>query len=344
MTWRVVFCYLKGMNIWSLRTIGPLLTVGTLVLVTACKENAPPLIRATAATQELPSEVVDPISPAIEILPNSLTNVFDFQQNQELDSNEPATPVLIILGGFNSCKRTPEANHMALKSDELILRFQNEIAKNWKVAPILVRGCFRNSVRDGSEYYYDGFSDQVMSLNITTFFGNHTKTESTFQLLAQAIAASARSKSKRVKNPVFFLAGHSMGAWIAQKSAQILVNKGEDVRGLLTVDPINALECSPLDYLSHAGKPVPGCTRSPQEWNSAAARAFDENIGYRWFNFFQTQFYFLHSGPVDILGDRNFERYYDDPIQHTAMDGDTSIWDAYAAQITEALMSSEAKK
>lgn len=99
-------------------------------------------------------------------------------------------------------------------------------------------------------------------------------------------------------NPRLVVMGFSYGAWTAFKFLPLL---GEHVRVnvLLTLDPLSKNECTVEKLLNAAAdeKTHPGCVEAPSDLTSeelAVARSKADV----WFNIYQTQGFFFHSGPM----------------------------------------------
>jgi hypothetical protein len=111
---------------------------------------------------------------------------------------------------------------------------------------------------------------------------------------------SAAGKPARV-----VMLGHSHGGWLVMDAASKWDDSG-DLRYLFTLDPISYTRCSqgalivekamrmsPLGSLFASAE----CTKAPSDL-APQARQIAAKVSQSWRNFFQTDFPFLHSGPI----------------------------------------------
>ena len=134
------------------------------------------------------------------------------------------------------------------------------------------------------------------------------------------------------------IVGHSYGGWNA---LQLMLNLGSlGVRELITIDPISPEGCTPFNILRGnipGRNGAPGCLQAPADVGSAAR----QNIARAtttWTNFFQTDFGFLHSGPMAEATANRLLNYGDDVVNaHSAIDNDPRVWEVIEKPILEDL-------
>lgn len=256
-----------------------------------------------------------------------------------------STPILVALGGFNSCKSVPTDDSIEVKFEQAIFDYRLQVANNVKRLPKVVRGCFVNSLTEGSNYYFSGLGKNVMSLQIAEgFFDESGAQTREYTNLIRALTYAVLAQTKKVPNPIVFIAGHSHGAWLAAQVAAQLATRGIRLGAMITMDPISPLSCNPGDYLNLVllGVPAPGCVMAPPDWSATFARNLNANLSDGWYNFYQTQFPLLHSSEVAGLPHRqNLELFYDheDSMRpaHTKIDDDIRAWGVLAALTIHAI-------
>jgi hypothetical protein len=101
------------------------------------------------------------------------------------------------------------------------------------------------------------------------------------------------------------LVGHSYGGYTL---AEVARRSGTAVPiTLFTLDPIHPEQCSPYLYRNSGLRIPKGCRESPRSWKGEQGSEILASTQGRWWNLYQDQFVFNHSGPVEILQalDRN---------------------------------------
>ena len=103
---------------------------------------------------------------------------------------------------------------------------------------------------------------------------------------------------KKVAPVKLHLVGHSYGGWTIMQVAKNLPPEIKIV-GLTTIDPISMKECTAAAYASLilGGGNIGGCQRAPADFTDADVKSIRARID-RWTNYYQTNFEFLHSGPI----------------------------------------------
>lgn len=194
-------------------------------------------------------------------------------------------PVIVTLGGFNSClgtftAPTPVGSDRWAKSARLSQRFTHG-------DPRWVRGCFDGG---GRLYWVSSAAPAVVRATTTDALGP----------FVQEVAERAGAR-----RPVY-LHGHSYGGWVAAQTAAALPTSVE-LRMLVTVDPISPNECAPSNYLRAAASPaaapwiLAGCQRAPADVTAGVRRAvLDRLPDGAWRHYYQRNFLPLRSGPFEL--------------------------------------------
>jgi hypothetical protein len=103
---------------------------------------------------------------------------------------------------------------------------------------------------------------------------------------------------KKIAPVKLHLVGHSYGGWTIMQVAKNLPPEIKIV-GLTTIDPISMKDCTAAVYASLilGGGNISGCQRAPADFTDADVKSIRARID-RWTNYYQTNFEFLHSGPI----------------------------------------------
>jgi len=139
--------------------------------------------------------------------------------------------------------------------------------------------------------------------------------------------------------PVYIMA-HSYGAWTDIQVAKRLRENSVNVRVLFTMDPISPNFCSQRIYLDSLPKIPEGCREFPKDYSSGDQTNLLSSLNGRWWNFYEEQHIFLHSGPaapLETVGqetkirvDKHFDLFHD---QHSLLAGDEAVWAAIDATV-----------
>jgi pimeloyl-ACP methyl ester carboxylesterase len=166
------------------------------------------------------------------------------------------------------------------------------------------------------------------SIGKTVFRPPHEQALQGLRQLIEAEMAAAGTKS-------VYLIGHSYGGWSVMKLALMMLGH-YNVEGLVTIDPISPLSCTPSRILSLFSDP--GCQRAPADISAADRDRLRTETG-SWAHFYETQFERLHSSAyseprfVKRLSFSAQSPFYNDP--HALIGRDPRIWNSIADQIIE---------
>ncbi len=166
------------------------------------------------------------------------------------------------------------------------------------------------------------------------------------EAMPQAIGVMANGIANRMGKPGnparVIMVGHSHGGWITMTGAQ-LWQPGPDLRVLATLDPISYKKCSQSGMIFEKVRQLSipfaslmmsnECERAPSDL-SAAGPAIAKNISKGWFNFYQTSFSPLHSGPIADAKSNQLLNYSGVRFAHANVLYDQRAWDVIDQQIT----------
>lgn len=223
-----------------------------------------------------------PTSMAILCLLTMLAGCSDatVSNTSESANQRVVNPVLVVMGGFNSCvtnaagARTPIGSGRWWKADRLSTRYAQGSAR-W------VRSCFDMS---GNIYYVTAKLPTVVQ---------HASAASPISFF-EAIKAETNAG----QNPVYLI-GHSHGGWLAMY-ASYWMPSWVTVRKVVTVDPISASTCTWQNYAAAAAVLSPafiaGCQEAPVEFTEPLRAKILARLPYGgWLHYYQRNFLPLRS-------------------------------------------------
>lgn len=212
--------------------------------------------------------------------------------------------VFVLFGGYNTCPGSRERTDRPLEEMTLWEPFERLVLQpahqEGRLQPYIL-ACL--GVSQGKP------RDRQLYLRIRDSFGVERKTtlapdaqafrredfEPAIQAIAHAVLLAAGDGSAES----VVMVGHSYGGWTL---AEVSLRIGSRLPvALFTLDPISPETCSPYLY-RRSGLRIPsGCRQAPAEWEGAlGARVLEATLG-RWWNLYQNQFAWNHSGPVAAL-------------------------------------------
>jgi len=247
-------------------------------------------------------------------------------------------PILISLAGFNTCDGHPNGKKIKVKIEPTLQRFASRLSELGLGETKILRGCFRNSLNSGASYFFEGLNSQYTEVAIGDFWENPE--EQKWELLKLTHKLSQMLEKQISDNPgsPIFVSGFSQGGWLASQMISKTAFLGLKVHGLLTLDPISPLECTPRVYLKNFGDVAPGCQHHPSDWDHGFSNDLLWATSHSWIHFYQTDFSLLHSSPVQALIDNrqsfklSFERSFNIKPEHIRMDDEPRAWNYFADQ------------
>ncbi len=197
------------------------------------------------------------------------------------DEGQPVRPMIVAMGGFNSCvdqngKLTP----MGMDLD-VIRRSLDEMI-DYPELPTFFRSCYDKS---GTIYWQT--ARQVEHL------GTAAPQTTSFEDLAPMVEAIVREHKHFPQRPVFIV-GHSHGGWLAMKTALILP-ASVPLAGVVTNDPISRVNCGVQAILWQVNHN--GCQEAPQDVSDDERGQILARIsgGGQWRHYYQRNFAPLRS-------------------------------------------------
>ncbi len=212
------------------------------------------------------------------------------------ESSPLPAPVVVITGGYDSCKYDSNGNWSAFAGNfnGEGVRFLNEMHAQWeqeqwsRTADRGIRWVFACHDRTGGLYVH-GVHDAATS-------------QEPMQDL-HPIISRIEQLSENYARPIFVI-GHSHGGWLAARLVESF--RGTVRHGyLITVDPISFVECNPATYadallsLGKIWETIRPCRQAPGDFTASTFQQIRRNLGVnRWLSYYQQNFIPLHSGAV----------------------------------------------
>lgn len=262
----------------------------------------------------LPFLLIISISPACKT--NSPASTL--RETDEINAASiQAAPLFIVMGGYNSCGRQGLGRTivgMSLDQSFSVFNSGLQTALRDRLAGekgarsvAVLRTCFEAG--NGNVLHRrasDETTDTLQNLALLTraedrAAGGIGISNRPDGKMLEAFFAALLAEIKRLdrtetgtSRPVFFM-GHSHGGWLAMQLAMRAADK-VPVKGILTIDPISRIHCSPSDY-GVTGSAA-GCTEFPRDLTPEIRRSLALAVPL-WRNFYQSNTANLHSGAAD---------------------------------------------
>jgi hypothetical protein len=206
--------------------------------------------------------------------------------------SEPTGLALVMSGGFNSCARNKFDKEFSPYGTTLFPRL-NELTRTTagrtKGAVRWIISCFGR--RNDQVRWYTASDPKTMKVG----------TDAEYMAAAQSEIALA-GKTRRV---VFV--GHSWGGSLMMDTVETLARTTHEPDMILfTLDPISRFQCNPSTFFGMLREGVDGhsqvgCRRAPHHLSDEALKSISPATRERWHQFFQDDFRFLHSGPIEFI-------------------------------------------
>ena len=251
----------------------------------------------------------------------------DSSRNSTLNSSETdRKPLLVVSGGFGSCKRVgglfdPRPMNVAVETRKLVA----ELKSAGFGAIDTVISCFAVALVNPSEtihYILSSEPSMIYSGSREEFYSS--------------VARFANAEPNRVT----FVAGHSYGGWnAAQLALKLKLSSG--IATLTTIDPISPINCRPGNFLAGGldqdGDGEGGCREAPADLTKQDRDQIQGNVG-SWSNFYQKNYFRLHSSEIPVAK-VNQQIHFDNSVRnaHVAIDSDPAVWKAIREGITGVL-------
>ncbi len=232
---------------------------------------------------------------AVCALASSLVSCGIENQSSKLSttSNRQGDPLLIVIGGYNSCKTSQKESRRSPYGTDMYQPLQEMIAQlsaSGDIEPKYVAACHigekiaMTSSWD-EEVLYDLENDEAIDYLLDW--------QDTDEISYAMVA------------------GHSYGGWLAMKFLLESEFSG-DHQSIYTIDPISKVNCK-------FSKPW-GCREAPSDINAdERAEIADQTVS--WINFYQDQTSYLHSSEIPQASENH---KINQP--HTGIDSDQKVW------------------
>lgn len=194
-----------------------------------------------------------------------------------------ASPVLVTLGGFNSCAVSREGP--TPRGTERWDRAMQIVTRSGRSDTRWAHACFDRSSR--LYWVSSAQSDRVASTSLDEL-------SSFFDSVSALTAGGQRP---------LYVTGHSYGGWLAMYLVWYLPTRS-DIALLATVDPISPAHCAVSSYLWALALPwtaassLAGCQRAPSDFTVQDRQYLLSRVrAGGWRHYYQRNFWPLRSGP-----------------------------------------------
>ena len=218
-------------------------------------------------------------------------------------------PVIVVMGGYNSCPRTTEwfnstkgakTIDLAKKADQL----REELKGRYGVDPKVIYTCYTGILKGLTIDRLEFWESPLREFGVrseTTMYSSLISGNNVLIPFLRRI----KSQLRELPSPHVYLVGHSYGAWTAVHTA-ISLQEEFSVVGLLTIDAISPVHCKPVKMILSGlllRSPL-GCRQFPRDLRPDWLLP---NVDW-WQNVYQDGFYFLHSSAVIELEESSEDR------------------------------------
>ncbi len=234
----------------------------------------------------------------------------DFSQ---LESQEKKPPILVLIGGYNSCK-IPFNTPLNIGLYEASASLRAELSEREGFLTII--GCFLPSTST-MQYLFSSDIEHIHKVAVDDF-----------------IAAIQQTITK-ISAYDLYVIGHSYGGWVAVRAAAKFPATVR-ISEFSTLDSVSPLKCPPKKIAaSYASRhPNPDCTTSPQD--QAGENILTRQRVTFWQHFYQYTSPYLHAAPISEASENLFFDYPDNPgafAAHANMDIDPRVWNSINQRI-----------
>jgi hypothetical protein len=291
------------------------------------------LIALNSCSDNRTSRPVPANSPSSELYPELSPQKPETIQDQsgELKTNVPATePVLVTIGGWNSCSATdqnPIPNPYGMNHHNNFSKMKTRIAQESGRPVRFVVACFTANMTR-VRYFSSAAPEELREGPISHLFEEITR---------QVDQGGGQA----------FINGHSYGGWFAMQAALSLPSSVK-VALLSTMDPISPVTCEVTSMASTASAlidmrlppPNPGCNSSPTDMTTEQKVQIRSRVTH-WENYFQTDFFrVLHASSIpEAHGNTEFK--YPLPVSingHIHLGLDADVWQNLGNRIEQIVL------
>ena len=224
-----------------------------------------------------------------------------------LTANANGGHLFVLFGGYDTCPGSKERSDRPLEKmtlwepfERLVLRAADQEGRTQRYI-LACYGATQGRAQDRSLYFRIRRSDGVEQKTLLAQEGKPFRAEDFETVIRSVESAIEEAAQVHGLNSVTLL-GHSYGGWtLAEASLRI---RSDLSISLFTVDPISPESCSPYLYRNSGLRIPSGCREAPAEWSrgTLGKQILSATQG-RWWNLYQDQFVFNHSGPVEALSE-----------------------------------------
>lgn len=247
-------------------------------------------------------------------------NPDDASTNSDKTPLSPSTPdpskkifALLLMGGYTSCNGGETIDALDQNMSDLGAGVKSSLKLSEGEELRVLMSCYD---ADPGRIYYS--------------WEHEKKTQETRSIdrWVEVIGGFLLQKDAREKVRVGIV-GHSYGGWTAMQVAAKIINlKNErlDLVGLVTLDPISRVDCTPAGFIAAtlSGQSQPGCQRAPTDMGSKELETIKK--GTKWVNYYQTAVTVLHSGPIEGLENKKKNYQGDGLDAHIEFINDESVY------------------
>ncbi|MBM4252802.1 MAG: alpha/beta hydrolase [Deltaproteobacteria bacterium] len=187
--------------------------------------------------------------------------------------------VVIYFGGFIGCEKMfdVDATPVGSKIDSL----------QKSTNPTVLPGSYKEQVLYMTCYTVDPDSIRVVE---------SIAPNKPFKISIADFASRVDALRQSTEIATISVIGHSYGGWAAMKFISLL-SASWNFEGLITIDPISRVTCTPEAFVSQVFNRAPGCVDSPKDFDDTTMR-YIAQLAKKWQNFYQAKDPWLRSAPI----------------------------------------------
>lgn len=249
------------------------------------------------------------------------------------------TAVFVLLGGYDSCYQTsgsdPWPKHTLIWK-QFESKLMPAVQGQTGTAPKFIAGCYGVAPRTFLDYYVDFRFLTSVDADVRDVYASRFFAENAYQDYSDTVndvVAAVEAAVQGLSDPRVYFIGHSYGGWTSLQSVMELLNHGKPVRAVYTIDPVSPIGCNPLSYVQNIPMPPSGCRQAPADITPEQRALLVAKLEGRWLNFYETQHFYLHSGPISELEADGHDFRVEVPSaipvftdQHLRISADPRVW------------------
>lgn len=247
------------------------------------------------------------------------------------------TPIIVAPTGHKSCrtdkwgrKDSPYSNSLKVEVDRVVAELKSQYES---IEPRVIYSCFdyEKLIFGGKLHFkYTKENNEIGKVELGNWVLFERIDWSYIEPVVTELATYVNEVASQVENPQVYLIGHSWGAWLNMKLAEMLPPDLK-IPGLVTLDPVSPLDCWPNLYLQLGPNYLKSCHQAPTDIGVEEQENIFNRVNENWRHFYQMQFIFLSSGPLEYLKDgiHSFHIKYKRDIwyyHHGAVQHEKQVW------------------